>query len=93
MDESNSFDGKFSREGVDFAVFENGFSPTFLEIAVVEVSSDGVHFAAFPTIYLGTAAIDPYGDHEPGIMYGFAGVSAGVGTPFDLEDLRSGPTS
>ena len=85
------FDGEiFNGEGPDFAVFENSFSPTFLEIAVVEVSSDGVHFAAFPTIYLGTAAIDPYGDHEPGIMYGFAGrFPAGVGTPFDLEDLRS----
>src|SRR3954451_22815791 len=30
--------------GADFVVFENGFSDTFLELAFVEVSSDGVNF-------------------------------------------------
>ncbi|MEO6833708.1 MAG: hypothetical protein ABI169_15990, partial [Chitinophagaceae bacterium] len=40
--------------GFDFAVFENGFAnPTnpeeaFLELAFVEVSSDGIHFTRFP---------------------------------------------
>ncbi|QQR94474.1 MAG: hypothetical protein IPJ93_11675 [Bacteroidota bacterium] len=33
--------------GWDFAVFENSFSETFLELAFVEVSSDGVNFFVF----------------------------------------------
>ena len=87
------FDGEiYNGDGADFAVFENSFSPTFLELGFVEVSSDGVHFLQFPTIYLGTNAIDPYGDHAPEIMYGFAGrFPKGVGTPFDLQDLRFDP--
>src|SRR3954467_173127 len=36
--------------GNDFAVFENGFSDTFLELAFVEVSSDGVHYFRFPAV-------------------------------------------
>ena len=35
--------------GADFAVFENAFSDTYLELAFVEVSSDGVNFFRFPT--------------------------------------------
>ncbi|MBR1769917.1 MAG: DUF4465 domain-containing protein [Bacteroidales bacterium] len=34
--------------GEDFVVFENAFAPTFLELAFVEVSSDGVNFFRFP---------------------------------------------
>jgi hypothetical protein len=38
-----SFDKAITNgSGFDFAVFENGFSDTFLELAYVEVSSDGV---------------------------------------------------
>ena len=87
------FDGEiYDGEGPDFVVFENSFSPTFLEIGIVEVSSDGIHFAQFPVLYLGTEAIDAYGDHPPEIMYGFAGrYPAGVGTPFNLQDLRFDP--
>ncbi|MEN8760336.1 MAG: hypothetical protein ABF303_17905, partial [Desulfobacterales bacterium] len=33
--------------GWDFAIFENSFSDTFLELAYVEVSSDGVQFVRF----------------------------------------------
>jgi hypothetical protein len=87
------FDGElYNGDGVDFAVFENGFSPIFLELGFVEVSSDGIHFAQFPTIYLGTNAINPFQTHSPEIMYGFAGrFPKGVGTPFDLEDLKFDP--
>lgn len=35
-------------EGKDFVVFENAFGTTFLELAFVEVSSDGVNFFRFP---------------------------------------------
>jgi hypothetical protein len=36
-----------NRDGWDFAVFENGLSDTFLELAYVEVSSDGSFFLRF----------------------------------------------
>ena len=85
-----TFDGViFDGPDDDFAVFENSFSPTFLELATVGVSSDGDAFAFFPTIYLGEEAISEYGDHQPQIFQGFAGrYAAGYGTPFDLSDLR-----
>jgi len=34
--------------GFDFAVFENSFNDSFLELAFVEVSSDGINFVRFP---------------------------------------------
>ena len=37
-------------EGYDFAVFENALNHTFLELAFVEVSSDGEHFYRFPSV-------------------------------------------
>ena len=36
--------------GNDFAVFENSFNDTFLELAFVEVSSDGIHYFRFPAV-------------------------------------------
>ena len=85
-----TFDGViFDGPGDDFAVFENSFSPTFLELATVGVSSDGDEFVFFPTVYLGDEAIPEYGDHQPQIFQGFAGrYGAGYGTPFDLAHLR-----
>jgi len=38
--------------GFDFAVFENSFDDLFLELAFIEVSSDGSHFVRFPAISL-----------------------------------------
>lgn len=76
-------------EGVDFAVFENSFSNTFLELAFVEVSSDGVNFTRFPSASLtpsATNAIDPTN------LSGLAGKHrGGFGTPFDLADLGATP--
>lgn len=34
--------------GNDFAVFENAFNDSFLELAFVEVSSDGINYFRFP---------------------------------------------
>ncbi len=49
--------------GVDFTVFENGFEfpPGFIftELAFVEVSTDGLNFARFPSIYQGVQG--PFG--------------------------------
>lgn len=42
--------------GFDFVVFENAFDTTFMELAFVEVSSDGEHFFRFPSISTATSA-------------------------------------
>ncbi len=86
----------YNGPGFDFAVFENGFvntandSEAFLELAFVEVSSDGVNYFRFPAI-----SATP-----PGLQLGngnyinacrlnnFAGkYIAMYGTPFDLDEL------
>ncbi|QBG48138.1 hypothetical protein EGM51_12300 [Verrucomicrobia bacterium S94] len=75
-------------DGADFAVFENGISSTFLELAYVEVSSDGIHFVRFPNYSLTLEKVDSYGDVDPTLIYGLASrYKQGVGTPFDLSEL------
>lgn len=81
-------DGK----GFDFAVFENSFSDDFLELAWVEVSSDGRHFVRFPSLSRVADPIGPYGTLAPTLIDGFAGkYRQGFGTPFDLGVLREAP--
>ncbi len=76
--------------GADFAVFENAFSDTFLELAFVEVSSDGINFFRFPTTSLTPSAVGAFGVVYPDEIDGFAGkYRAGFGTPFDLAVLTS----
>ncbi len=78
--------------GPDFAVFENSFSTSFLELAHVEVSSDGVNFFRFPSTSLtpGNANIGQGGSVNPTDIRNLAGkYLAGYGTPFDLAELRS----
>ena len=83
-----------NRPGPDFAVFENGFksgTQWFLEIAFVEVSSDGENFLRFPAI---TAVqyetqIGGFGTMDPAYIHNFAGkYGAFYGTPFDLDDVE-----
>ncbi|MFD2256754.1 PEP-CTERM sorting domain-containing protein [Luteolibacter algae] len=75
-------------EGADFAVFENSFSDTFLELAFVDVSSDGVNFFRFPNRSEGTSVVGAFGSVDPTTLSGLAGKHrAGYGTPFDLRDL------
>ena len=76
--------------GFDFAVFENGFVDNYIELAFVEVSSDGVNFFRFPAI--SEAPESPqywnasYSDCR--FFNNFAGkYRANYGTPFDLQDL------
>ena len=79
-------------EGPDLAVFENGITDAFLELAWVEVSSDGATFARFPARYDGQAAVSAYGGHDRALIHGFAGrYRVGFGTPFDLADLAGHP--
>jgi hypothetical protein len=78
-------------EGFDFAVFENGFSDGFLELAFVEVSSDGKRFVRFPSVSLTQTdtQIDGFGTIDPTNIHNLAGkYRQGYGTPFDLEDLK-----
>jgi hypothetical protein len=75
-------------DGADFAVFENGLNDHFLELAFVEVSSDGEHFVRFPSRYLGTVPVGAYAGQDTTLIGGLAGkYRIGHGTPFDLEDL------
>lgn len=79
--------------GPDLAVFENGFSPAFLELAHVEVSSDGIHFVRFPSVSLTQTGsqIGPFENWaiDPTDLHNLAGkYEGGSGTPFDLADLR-----
>jgi hypothetical protein len=76
--------------GPDFAVFENSFDGAFLELAFVEVSSDGEHFIRFPASSLTPSdeQVGPFGTLDPGDINNLAGRdAAGWGTPFDLEEL------
>lgn len=76
--------------GFDFAVFENSFSDTFLELAFVEASSDGVHFFRFPAVSLTQtdAQVGGFGTLDPTNLHNLAGkYRALYGTPFDLADL------
>ncbi|MFP5471549.1 MAG: T9SS type A sorting domain-containing protein [Bacteroidia bacterium] len=84
----------FNGAGFDFAVFENSFNHTFLELAFVEVSSDGVNYVRFPSVSLTqtTTQIDGFGDVDPTNINNLAGkYKALYGTPFDLEELKDEP--
>lgn len=75
-------------DGDDFAVFENSFTDTFLELAFVEVSTDGVHFVRFPSYSQTLEPVPGFGTVQPEFVHGFAGkYRAGYGTPFDLNEL------
>lgn len=74
----------------DFAIFENSFSDTFIELAYVEVSSDGVHFVRFDNDALTTNPVGGFGATDPTGIDGFGGkYRQGFGTPFDLADLSA----
>lgn len=77
--------------GPDFAVFENSFTDTFLELGFVEVSSDGIHFVRFPAISLTsqTLQVGTFGNSDATKIDNFAGKYRGqYGVPFDLEELK-----
>lgn len=82
------------KEGPDLAVFENGFSDSFLELASVEVSSNGVDFFAFPAVSETPYAFQkgPFDTLHAQNLYNLAGkYRAGFGTGFDLAELAGKP--
>ena len=84
-----------NHDGYDFAVYENGFydfanGGYFLELAFVEVSSDGVNFHRFPNQSLTPTDVQTgtFGTTDPTEIDGLAGKYQGLyGTPFDLTQL------
>lgn len=82
--------------GFDFAVFENSFQQEagddgfFLELAFVEVSSNGTDFFRFDSVSLTSAAtqVASFGTMDPTDIHNLAGRDiAGYGTGFDLAEL------
>ena len=76
--------------GYDFAVFENALNHTFLELAFVEVSSDGEHYYRFPSVSNTQTEqqISNGGAVDATKINNLAGkYIVGWGTPFDLEEL------
>jgi hypothetical protein len=76
--------------GYDFAVFENGFDDVFLELAFVEVSSDGINYIRFPAHSLTDTITQTagFGSTNATKINNLAGkYRGGYGTPFDLQDL------
>jgi hypothetical protein len=79
-------------EGFDFAVFENAFLDNFLELAFVEVSSDGENYFRFEATSLTQAdeQIETFGLLDATKINNLAGkYRATFGTPFDLEELEN----
>ncbi len=77
--------------GFDFAIFENGFEDRYLELAFVEVSTDGQRFVRFPATSLTQTAVqtDGFGYTNPTQINNLAGkYRVNFGTPFDLYELR-----
>jgi hypothetical protein len=95
--------------GYDFVVFENGFAldytdpffgivtgKVFAELAYVEVSSNGIDFARFPSVSLTPGLLDYYDTMDITNVYNLAGKHPNgygwcIGTPFDLCDIINEP--
>jgi len=78
--------------GPDFAVFENSFTDDFLELAIVEVSSNGIDFVRFPSVSLTQTEqqIGSFGLLDATKIHNLAGkYRVEYGTPFDLEELNN----
>lgn len=75
-------------ESWDFAVFENSFNDHLLELAYVEVSSNGMDFVRFDSVSLTPDPVSGYGSLDAALIDGLAGkYRQGYGTPFELSDL------
>lgn len=94
--------------GYDFVVFENGMrsqittalgsreGQLLAELAYVEVSSNGLDFARFPSVSLTPGPTGAYGTIGTGSIHNLAGKHPNgygvcTGTPFDLDDLANHP--
>lgn len=83
----------FNGPGPDFAVFENAFNDSFLELGYVEISSDGINYFRFPSTSLvqNSIQIGPFDQlGSPVKLNNLAGkYRSGYGTPFDLQEMTA----
>ena len=83
--------------GPDFAVFENPFHYAphcFLELAFVEVSSDGENYFRFPAVTKvpSDEQMGSFGVMDATLIHNFAGkYEVLYGTPFDLDEMEDNP--
>jgi len=77
-------------DGYDFAVFENSLNDTFLELAYVEVSSNGSDFFRFANDSLTSGPVSAWGGVvDPTDITGVGGkYRHSYGAPFDLAELE-----
>lgn len=69
-------------------MFENAFNDYHLELAWVEVSSNGVDFVRFDNVSNTPGPVNGYGSVEASLVNGLAGkYRQGFGAPFDLSAL------
>lgn len=76
--------------GFDFAVFENAFNDSFLELAHVELSNDLINWVRIPSISLTNDSIQTpaFGSTNPEKIHNLAGkYRMPFGTPFDIHDV------
>ena len=82
-----------NQQGPDFAVFENPFHNVphcFLELAFVEVSSDGENYFRFPAVTKvpSDEQMGSFGVMDATLIHNFAGkYEVMYGTPFDLDEM------
>ena len=82
-----------NQQGPDFAVFENPFHSAphcFLELAFVEVSSDGENYFRFPAVTKVPfdEQMGSFGVMDATMIHNFAGkYEVMYGTPFDLDEM------
>lgn len=82
----------FNGVGSDFTLFENAFSSSFLELAFVEVSSDGIHYFRFPSFSntQDSLQIGSFGNLDATHLHNLAGkYQVNYGTPFDLDEISN----
>jgi len=78
-------------DGFDFAVFENSFVDDFLELAFVEVSSNGTDYYRFNSVsnIQNSTQVATFGVVDATLINNLAGkYKALFGTPFDLNELK-----
>lgn len=84
--------GIINGPGFDFAVFENAFNDSFLELAHVEISENGTDFFTLPSISLSQTETQTssFGSTFATNIQNLAGkYRMPYGTPFDIESLDS----
>ncbi|MFN3916841.1 MAG: T9SS type A sorting domain-containing protein [Flavobacteriales bacterium] len=81
----------YNNVGWDFAIFENAFDDTFLELAFVEVSADSVNWYRFPAHSLTqtNTSVGSFGTIDATEVNNLAGkYRAQYGTPFDIQEIE-----